>query len=195
MSGIVFYALLWLSFGLLHSVLAARGVKNILANWTGQRYRLFYNVFATLHTTLVLLLGMWLTRDIAPFVLPAAIDIILMVCLVLGIVLGAVSLRAYDLGVFSGLSSRDMDSEKLRTDGLHSYVRHPLYSALFLVFIGLAGTPFGLLTALLGSAYLVLGTLSEEQKLIDLYGDDYRKYRREVPAFVPWRGRRMLPNR
>jgi len=58
---------------------------------------------------------------------------------------------------------------------LHRFVRHPLYSAAFLI--------------LWGSVYLVVGSHFEERFLERLYGDAYADYRRRVPAFVPWKGR------
>ena len=72
---------------------------------------------------------------------------------------------------------------------LHRFIRHPLYSGLFLVLWGHAQTEFALATALWGSVYLVIGAGFEERRLIDRYGDAYRTYRARVPAFVPWRGR------
>ena len=45
----VWYALAWLSFGLLHSVLAARSVKDGIGRALGRYYRLAYNGFAVLH--------------------------------------------------------------------------------------------------------------------------------------------------
>jgi len=80
----------------------------------------------------------------------------------------------------------------LRVDGLHRYVRHPLYSAVFLVLWGAVWSPLGLMTAFFGSIYLVIGAWLEERRLIARYGDDYAAYRARVPAFIPWRGRARL---
>ncbi len=99
----------------------------------------------------------------------------------------------YDRGRFVGttqLRVPDMvPDEDLRIDGLHRYVRHPLYSGLFLVLWGHAQTEFALATALWGSLYLVIGTGFEERRLIARYGQAYTAYRARVPAYLPWRGR------
>ena len=62
----------------------------------------------------------------------------------------------------------------MATRGLHRYVRHPLYSALFLCLWGLVQDPLSLATALWGSLYTLIGTYFEERKLISLYGEAYQ---------------------
>jgi hypothetical protein len=37
------------------------------------------------------------------------------------------------------------------------------------------------------TAYIVVGILLEERDLVDLFGDDYRRYRDRVSMLVPWR--------
>ncbi|MDP3480639.1 MAG: hypothetical protein Q8R88_12775 [Desulfoprunum sp.] len=50
------------------------------------------------------------------------------------------------------------------------------------------GRPIGnrLPVALL-SAYLIIGTILEERKLVVEYGDIYRTYQRQVPMLLPWK--------
>lgn len=190
--GHLWYALAWASFGLLHSVLAARSVKARLGSLFGRAYRLAYNGFAVFHLALVWGLGrLWL--DGAPYGLPRAAALLADAATVAGVVIVLVALLGYDRRRLLGLRQlREPDSdedEPLRIDGLHRYVRHPLYSGLFLVLWGNAQSDFGLATAAWGSVYLLVGTWFEERRLIDLYGDAYLGYRRSVPAFIPWRGR------
>ena len=83
----------------------------------------------------------------------------------------------------------DDGDEALHLDGLHRYVRHPLYAATFPILWGLVDSEFALATAIWASAYFWLGSRYEERRLIARYGEAYRRYRTQVPAFVPWRGR------
>ncbi len=115
-----------------------------------------------------------------------------------GALLGWVALKDYDLGRFGGLwylrrgvtpGSVAEPPEPLVVGGLHRYLRHPLYTAAFLLLWGLVDGPFALATATWASAYFLIGTWFEERKLVRLYGETYRDYRRRVPAYLPWKGR------
>jgi len=74
------------------------------------------------------------------------------------------------------------------TDGLYAYARHPQYTGLLLVITGFLVQWPTLLTVLMAPvlvyAYVRLA-FSEEQHMAHLFGDQYREYRRQVPAFVP----------
>jgi len=87
------------------------------------------------------------------------------------------------------------EDEGLRLDGPHRVVRHPFYASGLMIVWGLALSPFGLATALWASAYLVIGGLIEERRLLKRYGDAYARYRRRIPGFVPapLLGRAPLP--
>ena len=191
------YVVTWLSFGVGHSVLALPGVRKALGARIGARYRFAYNVVASVHLAIVLAVG-WLTLgDREPFALPYAMQAAMVVVSLAGLAVLAATPWLYDVGRFGGVAQWKAaragtpiaEDEPLRRDGLHRYVRHPLYSAGFLVLWGIAWSPLGLATAVCGSAYLVVGTALEERKLVALDGDDYRRYRDAVPAFVPRPGR------
>ncbi len=183
------YGLAWVAFGALHSLLAGDRLRGMFGNFA----RLTYNLVAVATLVAVLAAGVVLLGDRPAFALPPWLNAVLWVSLAAGLALGAVALRSYDLGRFAGLTQiRDPcteDDESLRTEGLHRWVRHPLYAAGFLVLIGLAHSPLGAATAVWAGLYLLIGTRIEERRLIARYGDAYRRYRERVPAFVPWRGR------
>jgi len=96
---------------------------------------------------------------------------------VAGIVVLLAALSGYDrrrcLGTAQLADSAEPPDEPLRTGGLHRFVRHPLYSGLYLLVWCQAQTEFGFATALWASVYLVVGLIFEEGRLIRRCGDDY----------------------
>jgi protein-S-isoprenylcysteine O-methyltransferase Ste14 len=44
-----------------------------------------------------------------------------------------------------------------------------------------------LLFAAVTTVYIFLGILLEERDLVDMFGDDYRRYKKRVSMLVPWR--------
>jgi protein-S-isoprenylcysteine O-methyltransferase Ste14 len=175
----------------LHSILAAGSVKARLP--FGRAYRLAYNGFAIITFGGVWWTGRALLGDAPPLAVPQYCALAGNVVMVAGAVIILVALFGYDGGRFLGTtqvkSAEAPEDEPLRTDGLHRYVRHPLYSGLFLILWGHAQTELAIATAVWASLYLLIGTWFEERRLIDRYGDAYRNYRARVPAYVPWRGR------
>lgn len=159
----------------------------------GRWYRLAYNGFAAVHLGAIWWLGRSVLGDAPPLGLADELRWAGDAVTLIGLIVIAVALLGYDRGRFLGttqLRHPDIgEDEELRIDGLHRYVRHPLYSGLFLTLWGHAQTEFALTTAIWASVYLVIGTYCEERRLLDKYGDAYRAYRSRTPAYIPWRGR------
>jgi len=78
----------------------------------------------------------------------------------------------------------------LVTDGAYAKIRHPQYSGLFLVTIGMLVQWPTILTLLMWPfltwAYYRLA-LREEGQMVAQFGAEYEDYRARVPAFVPHR--------
>ena len=190
------YAALWLSFGFAHSLFASVSAKRLLHPIFGRAYRLCYNLFSALHIGLILIGGqLWLAGNSASFDLSAWMVTFFTSGRWLGVVIILAALTQYDLGLFGGLTQlrRGVISidgnDPLHLDGMHCYIRHPIYLGAYLFFWGGAVGEFGLQTAIWGSVYLFIGTWFEERKLVTQYGQSYVEYRQKVPAIFPYRGR------
>lgn len=98
------------------------------------------------------------------------------------------------LWTFRGLGRNLTDTVVTRkahtlvTHGPYRWVRHPFYDAVAFMFVAsslVAANWFLLLTGGLAFALIVLRTRTEEEKLLDRFGDAYRAYRERTGRFVP----------
>jgi methanethiol S-methyltransferase len=89
------------------------------------------------------------------------------------------------------LRGREYTQLKFAIPGLYKYVRHPLYVGLLLAFwFTPTMTVTHLVFALITTAYILVGIQFEERDLVDIHGEAYADYRRQVPMLVPFTHRR-----
>ena len=189
-------ALLWLAWCSLHSLLISKRVqaigRRVLGRY-GRAYRLLY-VLVSMTTLLPVL---WYQETLPQrHLLPASLTqhLIQAGLLLYGALMFILGARVYDLSTFLGINQwRNPEGEKtaagrsFHTDGILARVRHPWYSGGIAFIWGFgAVTDVFLLSRLLLTAYLILGTSLEEQRLIAELGEPYRAYRRAVPMLIPW---------
>ena len=83
---------------------------------------------------------------------------------------------------------RAQKQEKLATEGIYSYVRHPQYDGFILVMLGfLFQWPTVLTLAMFPVLVVMYVRLarSEEREALAAFGQDYRAYMARVPGFIP----------
>ena len=90
--------------------------------------------------------------------------------------------------VVNNLAGRAMPAPRFKTPMLYKFVRHPIYLGFIIAFWAAPMMTVGhLLFAAVTTAYIFVGIFLEERDLIELFGDEYRRYRERVSMLVPWR--------
>jgi protein-S-isoprenylcysteine O-methyltransferase Ste14 len=187
------------AFGLVHTLLASYRAKLIAQKTLGKNtaasiYRLVFNLLAVLSLTPALYLVVTLPdRELYRFPEPLNyLALIIQALAGLGVVYSVYQL---DVWFFAGLrqlidrGKESIDSTstaQLVTNGLHRYVRHPLYTTS-IVFLWLSSpmTLNRLTLIVCFTLYFYIGSIFEERKLVREFGEAYRQYQRDVPRLMP----------
>lgn len=181
----------WIVYAFLHSGLATSAVKDYFRTKMSlqpPQYRLVYNIVAIV--TLAGLLYFEFSIDSIPvFRTTVASSIVALLFICTGGIVMTIMIGRY-FRMHSGFwptvapQSKDM----LILNGLHKYMRHPLYSGTLVFITGLfIWFPkwSHAIALMVITCYVAVGSHFEEKKLIEQFGDTYLKYRANVPMFLP----------
>jgi protein-S-isoprenylcysteine O-methyltransferase Ste14 len=183
-------------FAVQHSVMARRSFKRW---WTRTVPPAVERSTYVLAATLALALLLWQWRPIAEPVIWSVDSVvaanILWVIFWLGwtVLLTATFLiNHFELfglrQVFARIGGRELPAQEFRTPFLYRYVRHPIYLGFLLGFWSTPVMTAGhLLFSIATSGYILVGIWFEERDLVAQFGEQYRRYRRQVGMLVPIR--------
>jgi protein-S-isoprenylcysteine O-methyltransferase Ste14 len=182
-------------YGLLHSMMASHGGKEIMKWVFGESlykhwYRLIFNFIAVL--TLLPVVWLLATAPDQPlWSLPSPWNTIfhlVQLCGVLAVIFAVMQTGAFNFAGVSQLFSEEgsVESARLVTGGLYRLVRHPIYTfSLVVLWFSPTFTVNSLAFAIGVTGYFLVGLVFEERKLALDFGEDYLVYQRKTPALIP----------
>lgn len=186
-------------FAFSHTLLASNKTKIALAEKLDAKiafYRLFYNLSSLLF--FIVFYASAPKPNVIVYDLQFPFDIITFALQVLSLIGLVWATRPIDLKEFLGTAQierylrgkykvEDLDERQiLRIEGAFKMVRHPIY--LFsILFLGLRPTMslFYFVMFICIVVYFYIGSIYEERKLVEKFGDEYRKYQKRVPRLFP----------
>ena len=197
-------AVLWIVWCVVHSGMISITVTASFKRRLGHHYRfyrVFYNLVAVVTIVPVVLHAQSLRGHVL-FRWEGFLIVFQVLLLTLAGLLFLAGARHYDMLQFLGLrqimtgASHGILSEsgKLDTSGILGATRHPWYlAAMMLVWADYRPlTAATLITNVILTVYLVVGTILEERKLVMELGEEYREYQRQVPMLLPLKWLRSL---
>ena len=188
--GAVVLAAGWLIYCFLHSFLATEWAQSHIhkiAPPLGQRYRLYYNIFAVV--TLIPVVYVEKSLGQGDYFDWGKLETLRAILFYVALILFIYCMRVYDWKEFIGLKAYGPEDKApvLYQDGALGIVRHPLYALAFPLLWTRPLTEAAIATNFVLTIYLIIGTRLEEKKLVILFGEQYEEYQQKVPAFIPWR--------
>jgi len=186
-------------FGYSHSLLASNKIKRFAVSYAGNYiafYRLVYNILSTV--TVYALFKILPHPDIIIYDLKYPYDFIILVPQFISLAGFIWSLKFINVKEFLGVSQierwfnnqydvNELDENlTLRIRGAYRFMRHPLYffSIMFLLFRPVMDI-FYLTCLICIIIYFYIGSYYEEKRLIEKFGEEYIKYKKEVPVIFP----------
>jgi len=188
---------LWVFWCSLHSLLISGFIVTGMKKALGERfayYRVIFNVFSLVALIPILIYEFSIPEEVI-FAWPGPWEILRLGMVGASFLLFYGGAKVYDLKYVLGIKQVDELRQGIRpepmifnTSGILHFVRHPWYSGAIL-FIWAFGriSDVSLVTKIILTAYVIIGTFLEEIKLVRDIGAPYAEYRQKVPMLIPWK--------
>jgi methanethiol S-methyltransferase len=196
---LIFFIVLW---GIVHSILASTGFKDLLRGRLGNGfmkfYRLLYNIFAVISLAPVLYLMISLP-DKTLYRISPPWNYLMWTGQAVSAFLLLIAVLQTDVLAFVGLRQLVEGEEKsdLVTSGLYRFVRHPLYTfSLSVLWLSPSMTVNTFIVYAAFTIYILIGAVFEERKLMREFGEKYANYKSKTSMLIPglrWGGTNNLP--
>lgn len=201
----VFLTIVLISFFCIsHSYLASNRVKLAFQRKFGSLiafYRFGYNIVSIV--SFLFIYSLLPKIDVTLFDLPNPFDLIVLFFQFLSFVGLLWCTKYFSMKEFLGLAQiqrfrngtynpNDIDEKsELRIEGPYKYSRHPVYffSIMFLVLRPIMGLTYFIIVVIF-VLYFYVGSVFEEKRLIERFGEQYINYQKVVPRIFPMRIRK-----
>lgn len=193
----IYIGLIWAAYCAIHSYLISIRFTEIMKQWLKDYYA-FYRLFYVIISFIILIpvvhyTHLWASPDFISYGFIINIIRYSLMAVAVFIFIKAF-LIDYDILTFAGIRQMlqfrkpvKQGQGDIKKTGLLGIVRHPLYLGVIL-FIWC--NTFSITDMVINSvltAYIFIGTLLEERKLILEFGESYIQYKKEVPMIIPWK--------
>lgn len=189
--------LLWTAYVTLHSFLISIRFTNLLSRMF-KKYNAFYRLFYVVISLVLLIPLINYTSQLDDKIIisyepPLSIIRYILISGSLLLFFWAFFLNYDSLSFFGirqilnfGKENKTNKSEGIKRNGLLGIIRHPMYLALIVYLWCQTFRMIDIITNMLLTIYVIIGTILEERKLVLEFGEDYIEYQREVPMLIPF---------
>jgi len=95
------------------------------------------------------------------------------------------------IGALCSGMDENITENKLKTDGIYAWVRNPMYSGWWIIITGISlmwANAWILITPVINWLIMTVALKNTEEKwLLDLYGEEYATYLKQVNRCLPWK--------
>ena len=137
----------------------------------------FLNALVIILTHYVIKIGILSRPWVGIFRIAGGVIIVLGICI-------------WYIGAMRSGMDENITENKLKTDGIYSWVRNPMYTGCWFIMIGITfmwHNYFVLLMIPIDWFILTVVLINTEEKwLFKVYGDEYAEYKKRVNRCIPW---------